>query len=182
MTTANFQVLKLNKRKLIVNLLLLSAGVLITVIMISQPEKFVSTLFRNQKLILIFGILGLIYFSLILISRFILLIKGKEAIRVSDEFFIDNSSYESIGEISWKNISEIEMKKTFMGTKYIVIHTKSDFLKYKFENLNLFKKALIIMKNWDYKSTVIINSNFVGADFTELHKSLIKRLLENHEN
>jgi|GEM_PF-3573851 len=39
MTTVNFQVLKLNKRKLVTNSLLLPPVVLVKALMIIQPEK-----------------------------------------------------------------------------------------------------------------------------------------------
>ncbi len=40
MTTANFQVLKLNKRKLVTNSLLLPPVVLVKALMIIKPPKF----------------------------------------------------------------------------------------------------------------------------------------------
>jgi hypothetical protein len=64
----------------------------------------------KEEHIQIIGIIGFVYFPLLIFS-FLKIIKRKYAILITEEFIIDNSKYESIGNIEWKSISEIKRLK-----------------------------------------------------------------------
>ena len=135
--------------------------------MILNPGNFISIFFRNKEIIFIISILGFIYFSIVLISRCIHLFNNKSAIIISNNFIEDNSSYKSFGKINWKNIQSIETKGTLGGNKYIEIKMKRDFIFFDTYKLNPLQKVLVFMKNWNYKSSIILTDKFLKISFDD---------------
>lgn len=72
-----------------------------------------------------------------------------------------------------KNISLAETK---IGSKYIKIYIKEDYLNQSFQNLSVFKKVLIILKNSKFKSQILIFPHFIEADIDEVYDTLTQRL------
>lgn len=172
----DIHIFKVNKKRLFINLLLLIIGWVLAFFLIINPDAFISTIFKNETIIIISGIVGFLYFTCILISRFIFLFKTQIAIQVQNDFFIDHSSYESIGKINWNNVENISLAETKLGKKYIKIHINKNFLNQKFQNSNILKKALIILKNWEFRSEILIFPHFIEIDIDELYDILTQGL------
>lgn len=168
----DIHIFKVNKKRLFINLLLLIIAWVLAFSLIINPNFFISTIFKNETIIIVSGILGFLYFTCILISRFIFLFKSQIAIQVQNDFFIDNSSYESVGKVYWENVKDISLAETKLGNKYIKIHIKEGSLNQNFQNLNVLKRVLIIFKNWKFKSQILIFSDFIEADINELYNTL----------
>src|SRR5690554_2783647 len=108
----DIHIFKVNKKRLFINLLLLIIAWVLAFSLIINPKFFISTIFKNETIIIVSGILGFLYFTCILISRFIFLFKSQIAIQVQNDFFIDNSSYESVGKVYWENVKDISLAET----------------------------------------------------------------------
>jgi hypothetical protein len=174
----SYMFIKLNKRSLILNIVLLLIFNIITFFMILYPEKFVSIFFRNEKIISMISIIGFMYFFLVLISRCIHLINTKNALIINENFIEDYTTYESLGRINWEDIQSIETKNTFSDNKYIEIRIKKVHGFPDEYNVNFLKKILIFMKNWNNKSTIIINNKFLEITFIDLENVLNKKFEE----
>jgi len=172
--------IKLNRKGLFINIVLLVIANVITFYMILNSEKFVSTFFRNKEFIFVVGILGFIYFLILLIARCFILINTEDAFIINEKFMVDNTTYESLGKIKWDDIQSIETKNTFNNNKYIEIKMKSGYRFLEAHKLNFFQRILIFMKNWNYKSTIIISHKFLKIKFQDL-ESIINKCFEEYE-
>ncbi len=124
-----------------------------------KPDIFIRNVFMKALHVQIIGAIGIIYFSALLYS-YIRMLSRKNAIIITQEFLIDNSKYESLGEIKWSNISEIKKLKK----RSIEIHLKTEISK----NRNLIKKFLSFMNNWNYKNSIVISSALLDCSNEEL--------------
>ena len=101
------------------------------------------------------------------INRGKLIVNGVEK-PVNKAFIIDNSRYESLGKIEWQNISKIERIKK----KSIEIFVNESVFKNR--KLNLIKKFLMFMGNWNYKKSIIISSALLDCSIEELYENITK--------
>jgi hypothetical protein len=113
----------------------------------------------------ILGIIGVLYFSPLFYS-FLKLFSRKNAIKITDEYLIDYSKYESFGKIEWKNISKIQRLKKESIELFI---NKSFFQNRK---MNLLEKFLVLMHNWSYKRSIIISSALIDCNIEELYEDI----------
>ena len=79
---------------------------------------------------------------------------------------IDNSRYESFGKIEWKKISKIQRIEKYSIELFL---NKSVFEDRK---INLLKKFLLFMGNWNYKKSIIISSVALDCSVEELYEEI----------
>ena len=148
---------------IIISLLLLT----FSVYFILKPEIFIRNVFMKILHIQILGIIGIVLFSALFFS-ILKLYSKKYALCITEEFIFDNSRYESSGKIEWQNISKIERIKK----KSIEIFVNESVFQNK--KLNLIKKFLMFMGNWNYKKSIIISSTFLDCSIEELYENITK--------
>ena len=148
---------------IIISLLLLT----FSVYFILKPEIFIRNVFMKILHIQILGIIGIVLFSALFFS-ILKLYSKKYALCITEEFIFDNSRYESLGKIEWQNISKIERIKK----KSIEIFVNESVFQNK--KLNLIKKFLMFMGNWNYKKSIIISSTFLDCSIEELYENITK--------
>ncbi|WP_442899863.1 STM3941 family protein [Gaetbulibacter sp. NE] len=150
---------KFKKGKVLFGLIFYVLLLLIFISFLINPEIYIRKVFMTERSIIIIGIIGIIYSSSVLYS-FIILLSRKYSIKITEEFLIDNSKYESLGKIEWKDISKIQRFKK----NNIELTLNRDILK----NKNLLKRFLTFMHNWNYNKSILISSALTDCNTEEL--------------
>jgi len=159
--------IKINKLKVLYGIFFCIIMCSISSWFIVEPKIFIRNVFMREWHIVLIGVISFLYFAILLYS-FIKIISKTYGVVVSDEFFIDNSKYESIGKVRWIEVSKIQrIKKTSL---------KIYFNKNKINrsNNNLLKKILQKMHNWEYKESIIISSALLNCDISYLQEMFEK--------
>ncbi len=156
---------KFKKSRILLGILFFSLMLFASVCFLINPELFLRNVFMKVIHIQTLGIIGILYFSVLLFSFFKIL-RRKYAIQITKEFLIDNSKYESLGEIKWKDISEIQR---FKKNNIKLILNKNVFNSKK---RNLLKRFLTFMHNWNYKKSILISNALIDCSIEELFESI----------
>ena len=154
------------KTKILLGLTIVVVMLLVSILFIYEPERYLRNVFSTREYIRNIGIVGVIFYSTVLYSNFSNFGK-KHAIIISDEFLIDNSTYGSIGKIYWTDIVEISKLKKMSVELYL----KPSVL----ESINdsLTKKFMRFMTNWRYKKSIIISTALLDCNRDELYEQII---------
>jgi hypothetical protein len=161
----NMKTIKINNLKLIYLLIIYSIFFKLSLAFILCPDMFVSVLFRNKYILFLIGIISLPIMFLYSISYLLMYLDKKSGMIVTDEYIIDNSQYESLGKIMWKDVKGITKDNKNL---VLIMKNKPEYIKKL--NLNVFKKTLIFFKNWSYKTTIILNNSTLDCKQEEFEK------------
>jgi len=157
--------IKFKKNRILLGILFFSLMLFASICFLINPELFLRNVFMKVRHVQLIGVIGIIFFSSLLFS-FFKIIRRKYAIQITDDFLIDNSKYESFGKIKWSDITKIQrLKKTS-----IEIFIKRDL--YKTKKINLLKKFLRFMSNWNYKKSIIISSALTDSSIEVLFEEI----------
>jgi hypothetical protein len=156
---------KFNKERILLGVFFLLLMLFFSFNFLLEPDKFITNVFTKKEKFQIFGIIGVFLFSASIFSS-LKILKRKYAIQITDEFLIDNSKYESFGKIEWKNISKIQRIEKYSIELFL---NESVF---KDRKINLIKKFLLFMYNWNYKKSIIISSAVLNCSVEELYKEI----------
>ena len=157
--------IKFKKNRILLGILFFSLMLFASIWFLINPEIFLRNVFMKAEFIQTMGIIGIVYFPVILFS-FFKIISRKYAIVITDDFIIDNSKYESLGKIKWKDISEIQR---FKKKNIELILNKTIF---KTKRRNLLKRFLTFMHNWNYKKSILISSALMDCSIEELFETI----------
>ncbi|MFD2892576.1 STM3941 family protein [Flavobacterium chuncheonense] len=163
--------IKFRKERITLGIIISLLLLIFSVYFIIKPEIFIRNVFMKILYIQILGIIGVVLFSALFFSILKLYFK-KYALRINEEFIIDNSRYESLGKIEWQDILKIERIKK----KSIEIFVNESVFQNR--KLNLIKKFLMFMGNWNYKKSIIISNAFLDCGIEELYDNITK----THQN
>ena len=156
---------KFKKNRILLGTLFFSLMLLASIYFLINPELFLRNVFMKVIHIQTLGIIGILYFSVLLFSFFIIL-RRKNAIQITEEFLIDNSKYESLGKIKWKDISEIQR---FKKNNIKLILNKNVF---NTKKRNLLKRFLTFMHNWNYQKSILISNALIDCSIEELFETI----------
>lgn len=165
-----FLEIKFNRSRIILGVLFSLIMLFFSICFIIYPEVFIRNIFMKIYHIQILGMIGILYFSVIFYSTF-RLYNRKFAIQITKDFLIDNSRYESLGEIKWSNISKIKRIKKYSIEIFL---NESVFHDKKF---NVLEKFLLFMGNWNYKKSIIISSALTDSNIDELFENITSAFL-----
>lgn len=154
---------KFKKGNVLFGLIFYTLLLLIFISFLINPEIYIRNVFMTERSIIIIGIIGIIYSSSVLYS-FIRLLSRKYSIKITEEFLIDNSKYESLGKIKWKDISKIQRFKK----NNIELTLNRDIIK----NKNLLKRFLTFIHNWNYNKSILISSALIDCNIEELFATI----------
>ncbi|QIY90532.1 STM3941 family protein [Chryseobacterium gallinarum] len=168
--------IKGSKTKLTLMLLAALIFVSLGLFFVTNPDKFISAIFKNAFFIRIVGIASILFFGLCLIFLTKSFFTKKINLIINEKGIIDNSSYVSVGMIFWDDITSIE-RIDVMSTKFLVIYVK-DPEKYINIQSNI-KKKLLQRNLKTYGSPISISSNTLTCSFNELEKIVLKYYNEN---
>lgn len=157
--------IKFKKNRILLGILFFSLMLFASICFLINPELFLRNVFMKVRHVQLIGVIGIIFFSSLLFS-FFKIIRRKYAIQITDDFLIDNYKYESFGKIKWSDITKIQRLKK----RSIEIFIKRDL--YKTKKINLLKKFLRFMSNWNYKKSIIISSALTDSSIEVLFEEI----------
>jgi len=155
--------IKFKKSRIFLAAIFVTAMFATSISFLLTPEIYLRNVFSTVRKIQIIGTIIFIYSSALLYSL-VRISTRKYAIRITDEFLIDNSKYESLGEIKWKDIFKIQRLKK----NNIEVFLNPTVFKTK--KSNLLKRFLRFMHNWNYKKSILISSAALDCSIEELFK------------
>jgi hypothetical protein len=136
-----------------------------------NPDKFLSTIFRNVFFIRIAGIVAILFFGVCLIFLLKSIFTNKFNLVINEKGIIDNSSYISVGMILWDDITSIK-SISVVSTKFLIINVKDPN---KYINIqNTIKQNLLRRTLKTYGTPISISSNTLAFNFDELEKAILK--------
>jgi hypothetical protein len=135
-----------------------------------NPDKFVSTIFKNLFFIRTAGIVALLFFGFILLTIIKKRLSDKNmGIIINELGIIDNSSFVSVGLIKWEDIISIE-KSNVLSTKFLLIKVKNPEY---YINISTGIKSKLLNGNYkSYGTPISISSNFISCSFSQLEDIL----------
>lgn len=141
-----------NKKRIGFGIIVFLMFNIISIWFIREPAIFIRNFLMREKHIQTIGILAFVYTLLMLYSFIVLLFRNKVAFVIADSYLIDNTKFESVGEIHFSEISKVKRVKKYS----LEIMLKEPVFKSK--RFNLLKKITHISNNWNYKNTIIVSS------------------------
>ncbi|MCG2792873.1 MAG: hypothetical protein L6262_04915 [Weeksellaceae bacterium] len=171
--------IKSSKKKILLLILCLLVFIILEIPLIINPEKYVSTLFRNASFIRISSIIGFVICVFALIAFISVVFTRKMSLIINNEGIIDTSSYVSKGMIPWNDIISIKIIDV-MSTKFLLINVKNP-KKYVDNETSKIKKSLLQSTLKKYGTPITISSTTLQYDFDKLEK-LILDSFENYKS
>lgn len=159
---------------------LLLVGALIFVILgvlfIMTPEKFVTIIFRNPQIIRIAGIASVLFFGGAGIYGLRKLFDKSVGLIIDEIGITDNSNASSVGLIEWSNIIEIKTEQV-MSTRFLLIFVSNPD-KY-LDRENGFKQKLMRGNMKKYGTPLSITSNTLSYTYDDLERLIKNKLAES---
>ncbi|MDA6071095.1 hypothetical protein NJT12_15880 [Flavobacterium sp. AC] len=168
--------IKLSKRKLILLLLASIWFITISSAFILYPERFISFIFFNEKIIKNIGFIGLPFFglaSLLLVKK---MFDNKPGLIINEKGITDNSNSSSIGLIKWSDITEISLGRV-MSTQFLLIKVSNpeDYI----QKANQMKKLLLKQNLKTYGTPITITSVGLQCSFEDLEQMILESYNQN---
>lgn len=145
-------------------------AVFFSVWMINKPENFVRNFLLIKEHVQVIGFFLFIYGTLMLYSFIQLFFFKSEAFSISEDCLVDNSRYESLGVIHFKEIEKVERIKKH-SLKLVLKSSINETRK-----IHFFKKVVFIANNWSFGNSVIVSSALLDCDIDHLEKVIITAL------
>ncbi len=145
--------------------------VVLGILFIFSPDKFITLLIKNTLLIRLIGIIAVIFFgfALIILTKKVLFDKNLGII-INEEGIIDNSSFVGVGLIKWEDITSIEKSKV-RSTYFLLINVKNP--KYYINTPNRIKSNLLKANYKSYGTPISISANFISCSFAQLENIIL---------
>ena len=140
--------------------------VLLGILFISKPEKFINIVYRNPDIIRIVGVISLSFFGICAIFIFKKLFDKKSGLVIDQNGITVNSNATSVGLIKWSDITQIKEAKEF-SQKFIIIEV-SNPNEYIESQKNKFAQLAMKANYKKYGSPISITPNSLKIDFKKL--------------
>ena len=168
--------IKSSKKKILLLIYGLLVCIIIEIPLIMNPERYVSTLFRNPLFIRITSIIGFVICFITLIVFVKVVLSRKLGLTINNDGIIDSSSYISKGLIKWDDIVSIKRIEV-MSTKFLLIGVKNPE-RYVDNETNKIKKRFLQVNLKKYGTPITISSTTLEYDFEKLEKVLLNAYKE----
>ncbi|TDO97732.1 STM3941 family protein [Flavobacterium sp. 245] len=157
----------LSKRKLFFAFIGSTIFLILGIQFIFEPEKYISSVFRNTEFIRIAGFASFIFSGLCLIYIVFKAFDKKPGLIVNQNGITDNSNFSSVGLIKWSEIIGIRTQQV-MSTKFLLIDVSNpkDFI----QKSSSFKAWLMKANLKMYHTPLSITSNSLKYNFDDLEK------------
>lgn len=168
----------LSKSKLLLYFLACIVFITISILYIITPESFFSPIMKNQLVIRLTGIVGVV----ILIPCTGVIIKKKldktPGLIIDENGIINNTNAIRQGLIEWRDIINVS-QRVVQYNKFMLIHVKKPD-KYIMREKNLFFRWLSRMNNRMYGTPITITHASIKINFDDL-ETLIKSKIEENK-
>ena len=170
--------IELSKRKLV---LLLSAGIGFVFFgcwFLVNPSNFVNFSTRNEIIVFIAGILGVVVFGVASVFLFIKLFDKKAGLVINNQGIIDNTNSSSMGLISWPEITKIYKKKV-ISTEILIIEIRNP--EEYIQKANGLKKLGLKQNLKSYGTPITLTAVGLKCSFDELERLVLESYNENKQ-
>ena len=147
--------------------------------LMSNSEKFLTTIFRNTTLIFLVGLAGILFFGFVGFYIFKKLFDKSPGLVISDDGILDNSSGVSAGFIPWSDIVEIKETKVF-NQKFINLVVKNP-QNYIDRQSNSFKRWTMTKNYKSFDTAIGISANGLRYNYEDL-KTLLDRRFQSYKS
>ncbi|MDR0227487.1 MAG: hypothetical protein LBI72_00225 [Flavobacteriaceae bacterium] len=165
-------VFKLNKRNILILILILSLFMILSTLFVFYPSVFVSKMFRSVVYIRIMGGMGCVVFLCLLIG-YIRLFFEENGLIISSKGITNKTNLVDVGEIKWVDIKYIEIRNLNKNVTFLIF-TKDDS-KFFQKQHTFFKKINAIAYRWAYRTSFIIETTKLNCSLEELEGLLRKK-------
>lgn len=140
--------------------------ILICIWFIIDPHQFINFKRQNEFTIQIIGVIGLIFFLVLLLSILYKLFDRKKGLTFSEGGFFDNSGGASAGFVKWEDVLEIEKIIVYNQTLVLVlVKNPEDYIN---NQKSMIKRKLMSSNNSYYRTPIQISANFLKINFEDL--------------
>ena len=174
MTTLEHQiVIPLSKKKLTLIVIGSIIFVVLGILVVMNPEKYISIVMRSPTIIFIVGVASILFFGLCFVFLVKKLADNSPGLIISKEGILDNSSGVSAGQILWTDIENISVTEIHRQ-KLILLQIKNPqaFID---KQKSWFKRKLMVMNFKMYGTPVSITSNGLKISSDELLSKLTSK-------
>lgn len=171
--------IKINK----INITLLMLGAIgftiISVLFVYTPERFISFLFFNTKIIRLIGLVGILFFAIALIFLIPKFFDKNSGLILNNLGIIDNTTANPVGLILWNDITRIEVKKiNSINLVLVYLQNPTDYIS-KANWIN----GLGLKNNMrNYGTPVTITSISLDCSFEELERLILESYNQSKKN
>lgn len=159
---------ELNKRRIGLGILFFVIVCMASLWIMTNPELVIEDSWGIHVFIKTIGLIGFVYGLLMFYSYLILICSKKKGVIISSQYLIDQSKYESIGKIEYKEILAVNRIQKY--TLEIVLKEPI----FQSRQLNGLQKVLLFANNWNYKKSIVISTALLCCDRNELEESILK--------
>jgi hypothetical protein len=164
------KIIKFKKRKVLLGIVFFAIYFAIVLYFIINPEGMMEHIHSKNKKIVQIPFLIVSVFPFLMLYSFLRILFRKKAIIITKEYLIDNSKYESIGKIKWKDISKIKrVKKNNIQIFLNPIRIKTNPLK---------TFIRFIGPNCEFRKSILISDTLLDCSIEELYKTISKTYKE----
>jgi hypothetical protein len=164
----------LSKKKLTLMVIGSVMFVVLGILFVIDPDKYVSPIMRNPTIIFIAGLASILFFGLCFFFIVKKLGDNSVGLVISDEGILDNSSGVSAGQILWADIEKISVIKIHRQ-KLIMLQVTNpqDYIN---KQTSGFKRKMMQLNYKMYGTPLSITSNGLKISFDELLSTLTNKL------
>jgi len=140
--------------------------VILGMLFILYPERFLTIFFRNEEIIRITGFSSVGFFGLCAIFYVIKLFDNKLGLIIDKHGIIDNSSGVSFGLIAWQDIQDITLLEIVRQKIILIMVSNPD--DYIVRQKSGFKRKIMKLNYDNYETPIQITANGLKCSFDEL--------------
>jgi len=159
-------IISLSKSKITLLLTGSIVFVILGILFILHPERFLTIFFKNEEIIRITGFTSVGFFGLCAIFYVIKLFDNKPGLIIDKNGILDNSSGISSGLIPWQDIQDINVLK--IVRQKIILIVVSNPEDYIVRQKSGFKRKISRLNYNKYETPVQITANGLKIGFNEL--------------
>lgn len=164
--------IKFRKGRIFLGIIIFVILFALSISFLLNAENYLEHFFSNVAPLQTIGGILFIYSSTVLYSL-VKIFSRKDAIRITEEYLVDNSKYESLGKIKWRDISKIQR----IQKRNIEVFLNPTA--YKAEKSNRLKRFLRFMHHWNYSKSMLISSALLDCSREELFEAISEAYEKN---
>lgn len=168
--------IQLSKKKIILLSIASFLFVVLGILFLIYPEKFISYIMRSEEFIRMAGIASILFFGATGIYGIFKMFDNKVGLTIDENGITDNTNATSIGLIKWSEITEIKTQQV-MSTKFLLIFV-DDQTKI-LERASGMKRKLMEANAKMYGTPISITANTLNFDFDQLESLINKGVIKN---
>lgn len=164
-------IIPLSKSKITILLTGSIIFVIIGVLFILHPDRFLTIFLKNKEIIRITGFASVGFFGLCAIFYIVKLFDNNPGLIIDKNGILDNSSGISSGLITWQDIQDINVLE--IARQKIILIVVSNPEDYIARQKSGFKRKILRLNYRKYETPVQITANGLKIKFERLHTLLL---------